>query len=585
MSSQTSEMFEFPKIMTIYLASACVFALWLIDLLIYKVKIKISRVSIIVWLFVLSQIVSAVFSVDLHTSIFGYYGRFNGGVLSVFAYAILFFVATQVFDTKTFRQLLIVSAIGSVVVLLWGMPGRLLGVDSSCILFRADFSNSCWTNEFRPHERMFSTLGQPNWLGSYFAIHAILGFFLWFTDNKRKLLTLSSLVNRTSFWLVYVLSMTLGTYWTGSRSSQLGLAMGIIAIGLILLHKSNKKLAFRIGIAILAFAIVTISTWYGYKLYQARTDKITHSGTIRLIVWEGALKLASRYPLTGTGPETFAYTYFLTRPDAHNQTTESDFIYNKVHNEFLHYLANTGVIGLSAYLCMLIMFIRFLWRKDTGWILAIAVATLCVINFFGFSTSTSQLLLFIIPVFGLITDPQPKGAITRRKHLIFILLGMIFVIAVWIGAIRYLINYLQADLYYAKALQYQYQGEAISAVESFTSAIDLRFEHIYADKFAIVSAQTAYVLANNDKKGTYKDQVRGFMQIAERMQSMAVRASSSNPMYWKDRARMYTVLSSLTQGSDNQAMQKQIQIALTNAKTLAPTDLEVDKLQQTINAK
>jgi len=581
MSNQTSEMFEFPKMLSIYLVSGTILAFWLIDVAVYKVKIRISRVSIMVWLFVLSQIISAIFSVDIHTSIFGYYGRFNGGVLSIFAYAVLFFVATQIFDTKSFRRLLIVSAVSSILVLLWGVPGRLFGVDSSCILYRGDFSTSCWTNEFRPQERMFSTLGQPNWLGSYFAIHALLGIFLWSTSAKRKALSISTFFSRVTFWLVYMLTMTSGTFWTGSRSSQIGLVLGLVAIALIFLYRSHKVIAFRIGIALLAFTVVTISTWYGSKLYQARSDKITHSGTIRLIVWEGALKLASRYPLTGTGPETFAYTYFLTRPAAHNQTTENDFIYNKVHNELLHYLANTGIIGFVAYVCMLIMFVRSLWHKDKGWILASSIFSLSVINFFGFSTSTSQLLLYLIPVYGLVNDPLPQVTVNRRKRIGINIIGVLFIVTVWIGTLRYLSDYLQADIYYAKAMQYQYQGEAISAVESFTNALDHRFEHIYADKFAIVSAQTAYVLANNDDKGKYKDQVRGFIQIAERMQAMAVRASSSNPMYWKDRARMYTVLSSLTEGADHQAMLKQIQIALSNAKTLAPTDLEVDKLRST----
>ena len=40
------------------------------------------------------------FSIDVHTSIFGYYGRFNGGLLSLISYLILFYSFIELFDNK-----------------------------------------------------------------------------------------------------------------------------------------------------------------------------------------------------------------------------------------------------------------------------------------------------------------------------------------------------------------------------------------------------------------------------------------------------------------------------------------------------
>ena len=60
--------------------------------------------------------------------------------------------------------------------------------------------------------------------------------------------------------------------------------------------------------------------------------------------------MASKYPLFGTGVETFAYSYNFVRPLTHNLTSEWDYVYNKAHNEYFNYLATTGFIGLISYL-------------------------------------------------------------------------------------------------------------------------------------------------------------------------------------------------------------------------------------------
>ena len=54
--------------------------------------------------------------------------------------------------------------------MLWGLPGR-FGYDMSCFLFLGQLNNSCWTDQFHPEVRMFSTLGQPNWLGAFLAVN------------------------------------------------------------------------------------------------------------------------------------------------------------------------------------------------------------------------------------------------------------------------------------------------------------------------------------------------------------------------------------------------------------------------------
>ena len=53
--------------------------------------------------------------------------------------------------------------------------------------------------------------------------------------------------------------------------------------------------------------------------------------------------------LIGTGTETFAFAFYRYRPAGHNLTANG-ILYNKAHNEYLNYLATTGLFGLASYL-------------------------------------------------------------------------------------------------------------------------------------------------------------------------------------------------------------------------------------------
>ncbi|MFS8159144.1 MAG: hypothetical protein ACMG6E_02815, partial [Candidatus Roizmanbacteria bacterium] len=186
MSSSTSELFEFNKMLIIYLISGTVLCLWVGRMILAK-KI-IAEKTILFWpilLLLLSYICSTLFSIDPHTSLYGYYGRFDGGFLSIVSYCILYFAfVSNLSDEEAVLRLLKVSLVTAVGVVLWALPGK-FGFDLTCGLFTGHFNNACWTDSFRPTERIFSTLGQPNWLGAYLAIHIPLALYFVLEVLKR----------------------------------------------------------------------------------------------------------------------------------------------------------------------------------------------------------------------------------------------------------------------------------------------------------------------------------------------------------------------------------------------------------------
>ncbi len=565
MSSQTSEMFEIPKMYFMYGMTLILSGLYALDVIKNHRSVVLRRLHIIMALFVVVQCVAFIFSIDRHTSFFGYYGRVNGGLLSVITFSVLFFIATQIFDVVSFKKMMVVSAVVSVLVLMWGLPGRFLGGDSACMLYRGEWTTSCWTNEFRPAERMFSTIGQPNWLATYFVAHVFIGFFLL---TQQSLAVTHRWFRSYRWW--YIASMVSGVWLTGSRSALIALAIPAGFIALDMMRRRVDPMRFRILLVAIGLLAIMSGYWYANRALMPRNG-ITHSGAIRLIVWEGAVRLWARYPVIGTGPDTFAYAYFLTRPAAHNATTERDFIYNKAHNEFLNMLATTGAVGLVSYILLLAFGIKKLWhRTPNGMPFAFGVIGISICNFFGFSTSVSQLYLYVLLAYSCVALPR-EGSIqfTAPKKKLFTRIAVILVLVFTTFGLWNLSLMVSADKLYARAQSAYSLGEPLTSIQDCLSAIDLHFEHAYADRCALIAANTALALVDAESD-ELRSTRRVFVELAQKLQALAIRSSPQNPLYYKNRVRMFTAL--LTIDPDNAEYLRQKQNALSTFHTLAPTD-------------
>lgn len=594
MNSRTSEIFEFNKMLLIYTSSIIVFSLWLIHKIVAPGPLLRPRFLVVLSLFLATQILSTIFSIDPHTSVFGYYGRFNGGLLSIIAYLTLFFVFLQTFDTFAILRLLKISVISSVLVILWGFSGK-VGLDFSCLVFTGQLTNECWTAQFQPAVRMFSTIGQPNWLGAYLAIHFFIGiyFLLETLKNHGK--------NRNVLYF-YLLSNFMALLFTRSRSSLLALGIGLITFIVLLFFikqiKTLKDHVRSISLFAIAISLVVLTFKTGIpavdrfialpSVTQTQTDpkpaddaisvpsssNVTDSFDIRQVVWKGALDLGFRYPILGTGVETFAYSYYETRPLQHNQTSEWDFIYNKAHNEYLNYFATTGFIGVVSYILMIgstiYLFIRSSVRSKKYSLLNISLlcsyVTILVTNFFGFSTTTINLFFYILPAVPIVLDEDPvKGAIMKEKVNWWKYLPVGLTVLVMLFLLGKVINYFRADVIYAKANQHMGNSQYQQALYAFDDALNLRYEHVYEDKMSFALANLSY-MASEQKEDALATKL---LNLSRGYNNKTLAASPRNVLYWKTTAKNEYLFYQATNNVDS--LTKAIE-ALTLAETLAPTD-------------
>lgn len=450
----TNELFEFNKMILVYFGAAIVSTVWLYKSASEgKFVYKRTPLDVPIFLFLFANIAATVFSIDQHTSIFGYYSRFNGGLLSTISYIILYYALATFFDKKKLFNLLKILLISSTFVAIYGIlqhptpffrnaDGSFRGIDAGY-----------WQQNAQA--RVFSTLGHPNWLAAFLAMVMPFGFFfLIFSKNFWE---------RTALAFFLVISFLAFTF-TYSRGGTIGFAAALLVfiLGAGFFFRSELKRFFsfgrynfnffhppRLGFFLSLILISWVATFVifgnaftsrGINFASITAEGDTQlaaagpeTGRIRLVVWKGALGIFKHFPLVGSGVETFAFSYYMFRPIEHNLTSEWDFLYNKAHNEFVNYLATTGAVGLATYLILVITFtllvLRYLNQKSANGNKMFALLLLAgyvgyhAQNFFGFSVVAIALLFYLLPVFFFVLEASVFLS-ERTISLIFLKRGL-----------------------------------------------------------------------------------------------------------------------------------------------------------------
>ncbi len=602
MSSSTSELFEFNKVMLIYVIATFVGLALAADTIIYNKRLYHQKwMTGAIILFLASEIISTIFSIDPHTSLFGYYGRFNGGLYSIISYIILFYGFIQYFDKKSLSKYVNISLITSVIVMIWGLPGK-FGYDLSCYAFMGQLNNNCWTDQFRPAERMFSTLGQPNWLGAYLAINFFIGMCIAIEHLKSKDNHKSHRV-MAYIYIAYMLLNYMCVLFTKSRSALASILVGLIIypIALFLLDRkllSNKivytglitAILFIIPLFIFKTGIVSIDKYLTLPRFKQQNitkltpvpsapiapSQITDSLNIRKIVWEGAWKLGSMYPLFGTGLETFAYSYYFVRPIAHNQTSEWDFLYNKAHNEYLNYLATTGYVGVTTYLLTIamtfvlaIMYMKKTRNINTGICLLLSYITILITNFFGFSTSTVSVFFYLIPAFFIVMIYQPEEIkstnVLETSFKAKTTVAGVIILSTGLYILFSIARYYESDLKYAAADRYSHSGDYQTAASLLQDALNLHSDHVYQDKLSYILSNLAYLAAYQKEA----DVSKRLVTLAQYYNDISLQQSPKNILYWKTKIKNDYLFYQIFQ--DNSYIVDGVR-AIDKASQIAPTD-------------
>jgi putative inorganic carbon (HCO3(-)) transporter len=585
-----SELFELNKMLLVYSITTIIAFLWVARCIFEKKWLWKNHLLVTFLLvFLASQALSTFLSIHWHTSLFGYYSRLNGGFFSSLSYVILALGIWNNIPPQKRLSLLLTHALGLLFVSLYAIPEH-FGVSPSCYFFHQKFDISCWRQDVQ--SRIFGTFGQPNWLASYIVgTLPLVVFVRSLYPGKMRL-----------FWTV-ALFLSLTTLWfTHSRSGIIAMVIlgGFSAVlwGYKHWKPLQKALSHRLFLPFLGLFAIVGSITGSLFLYQRTLSDLNHldlsqgtdSFSIRTLVWQGALSVWQRYPLFGSGPATFAYSFYLDRPALHNLVSEWDFLYNKAHNEFLNTLSETGAVGLISYCLYLFAALFFLWKKgqslrswsNSAWMVLLSMIGLSIVHFFGFSIVMTNVLLFTLPFIVLGKEEEKLPALPQKKSLQKKKLSSVssfqelslwrYVLLVVAGisgmmVLASIARFWQADRWYKKSEEQQKESLYREAAQSLQKAIDFSpREALFYDEFSNVYSILSFQYA-----------VLGQQETSEKLADAAIENSNYalllNPRhlnFYRTRVRTFLILA-----QNEPRYFVDAEHTLRTALELAPTDAKL----------
>ncbi|MCR4306050.1 MAG: O-antigen ligase family protein [Candidatus Daviesbacteria bacterium] len=616
-SSSNHELFEYNKMILTYGLTVIIVGAWVLKTIHEKrLTIKRTPLDIPLLLFLGANILSTIFSIDPHTSIWGYYSRSNGGLLSIITYILLYFAFVSNMDFEKVKLTLKFGLASGFIISLWAIFEH-FGVSLSCVILRGEFNASCWIQDVQA--RVFATLGQPNWLAAYLSMLIFPAFYFLLTATKKSLYILH---------FTLLIFLYLAFTFTYSRGPTLGLIGGMAAFLFIMsfprkresiqnyLHGSQIKSGMTVLISFLIINLLFGSALTSFRLISKFAAPArpgislpaapsgtqlenggTESGQIRFIVWKGALDIFKHYPVFGSGVETFAYSYYQFRPAEHNLTSEWDFLYNKAHNEYLNYLSTTGLIGFGTYMLVIGTFIYWCMKKiynlqftiyneksKNNFTLYILHCTLLaayisylIYNFFLFSVVIIAIFFFLFPALAFVATgalkpfawPQRLLSISntiyriiyRRPAYTQVAKGIVILVTMYF--LYSVIQFWYADTIFAKGEKASDAGNPGRAYNLLSFASDINpGEPLYRSELGFAAAQAAAALQDSDASlsAELKDNTT---LLTENV----LNNSPKNVSFFRTAVRTYFELSVIDPAFINKTLQ-----ILDQSIKLAPTD-------------
>jgi O-antigen ligase len=241
--------------------------------------------------------------------------------------------------------------------------------------------------------RITGPFAQSTTFGRYLMFLLIFGVAIYRYLSVRLRVTMAVLLVPSFVFL----------FLTNTRSAILGVAIGLVVVAVV--QRSPRMIAALCLTAILGLLFLPAVGDRFAQLADARAVGGAPTGNTlawRLGYWAEIVPLANRNPVTGIGPNMTQL-----------QTDEA----KKPHNDFLRAYVETGVVGLLAYLAMVVLLVRAglraLRRAPPGTLWrGVAVGNLgCAVAFVAVSAA-SNVLSSVATLWYLVAFAAVAGAIT-----------------------------------------------------------------------------------------------------------------------------------------------------------------------------
>lgn len=272
----------------------------------------------------------------------------------------------------------------------------LLGAAESCIAILQSFHYLESNHHAFP---VTGTFGNPGPLGGFLAISLIVSISLFCKSRERK-----KFYYRI-FYIALAAFIGYGLILTNSRAGWLA-----ALIGFLFLFSHYYPLSHRKKILVCLFVSVFV-----VAIYFLKED----SANGRLFIWLNTWEIIKDYPILGTGSGGwlanymhYQADYYIQHPDSAYVTLADNVFYP--YNEFLHFMAEQGTIGL---LCLLFLF-HTLFTKKNNYEKEKQAALMSFIVFacFSYPANVFSLQILFICIIGTIQSRDLNIKISRKIY-------------------------------------------------------------------------------------------------------------------------------------------------------------------------
>lgn len=424
-------------------------------------------------LFIVAISLVSLFGENIERSLEGVYFRNNGLIMWWHLLGFFILLVSTIKTKKEWRQLFRYFVSTGTLVAIVGLAQRFFDL---------------WPGLINRSERIFSTIGNPIFLGAYLLFVTFLTVYLVITSGTKR---------EKRIWALVLALNLLAVYLTESGGVFLGLAAGLGISFFLMLFKTKVRwirLAL-VGVALilmvsgLSFLKFKEAILYGpLKSYLQPLDRISHisleggTGATRLLAWQMGLAGFRARPFLGWGIanfETVADRYYNPKLLEHSF---AETVWDRPHNILIEIASETGLAGLLAFLLLWVMLFRALWKNvnfsdGEKIVLSALLVAYLVQNNFGIDTVSSLVSWFFIMAFvGL----EPGEVKTNKKKSIWFLAVGLLILAVFLY--RWSLRPLLASYYVNQAELATYEdGE-----EWENNALQvLRYQGVYAHDFRL----------------------------------------------------------------------------------------------------
>ena len=188
--------------------------------------------------------------------------------------------------------------------------------------------------------RIYSTFGNPNIAGHWFAVMILVS--LYFAVNVSK--------GKTMFYRAAAVLFVISLCLTGSRGSYAGFLTGLPVF--YFLNRKKRDTLFITLIA-LPVLILTFMPSQAPTLSHITGHQLDRSIVTRDMIWDGCLNMIKMKPIKGWG--------ILGIFENGKKFISYEGIVYHGHNIWIHFLTTLGVIGLSIYMYLKFHIYKNLW--------------------------------------------------------------------------------------------------------------------------------------------------------------------------------------------------------------------------------